>query len=522
MLETCENGGFLNEILNIPLYIYVHGQGEGCPVVSVEAEYSFPNYFYCNGCDQVYNLLNYIQPDHSVLIRKQRYKRYQSVSLNTYLQGFDYYGNFTCNQRSFEQGRITRERYCFTGNYILSFLQSELNFTIHPVNSRTPIQITGFGKISQLIHDDFSVGQSRLNFLLSEREVTVLYCDFSPPRTSKISFRAWWAPYRLNVWGWFSSSLLGLSLALTYCELIVKNRDITQNKLLKGFLTSWCDRLLEVIRFILRQDDSQGFFLIICSYFMLIFTCLYENIITSQLIVPDEVLRYKDIIELTKHGYSITVQAEGELFYERKLPDSYNQTLAEHFQRHGKSMEDFYEGVKFVFYDLSDQTYLIDMGNVSLKYASLQMNDKISLSFMEQYLSKLHGRECHRVRNSASKGFKLMFLYNFLVYEQLELMQLLRDRGFISWWFQLQEFSQKMYLSHWQRDVEEIVDDKGSSYISNMNVVPIYTVWFAFNLVGMVVFAFERKYVFDSYQMQKVYYRILKMKEFFSSMAREL
>jgi hypothetical protein len=494
MLETCEHGRFLHSIIYLPLYIYVYVR-EGCPVVSIQREYSFPNYFYCNGCDRKFYFFNDLHPDHSVLIRKPRTKRYQSVSLNTYLQGFDVYGNFTCNQRSFEQGRITRERYCFTGNYILSFLQSELNFTIHPANPITQSQITGYGKISQLVHDDFRVCEAQFNFLLAESEVTGLYCDFSPPRTNKISFRAWWAPYRLNVWGWFSSSLVGLSLVLTYCALIVKGRNFMQNKL-KAFVQSWCDRLLEVIRLILHQDDCQNrnLLLITCSFFMFIFTSLYENIITSQLIVPDEVLRYKDIIELTDDGYSITVQAEGELFSERKLPDSLNQTLAEHFQRHGKSMEDFYEGVKFVFYDFTDESYLIDIGNVSLKYASLQMTDKISLSFIERYLSKLHGRECHRVRNSASTGFKLMFFYNFLVYQQLELMQLMRDQGFISWWFQLQEFSHKVYLSHWQKDTETIVDYEVSSYISNMNLVPIYTVWFAFNLVGLIVFAVEIKF----------------------------
>jgi hypothetical protein len=139
--------------------------------------------------------------------------------------------------------------------------------------------------------------------------MTVIYCDFDPPQTSKASFRAWWAPYRWNVWAILLTDLFGLSIVLAYYKLCAKTRNncLSIRKKLLIFLRSWSDTWVEIIRFVLRQDANRSWFLMICAYFMRILTSLYENIITSQLIVPDEVRRYNTIDELTDDGNSIIV-----------------------------------------------------------------------------------------------------------------------------------------------------------------------------------------------------------------------
>jgi hypothetical protein len=258
-----------------------------------------------------------------------------------------------------------------------------------------------------------------------------------------------------------------------------------------NFFRHWSDRIFETVRFVLRQDETQSFFLVTCGFFMLIFTCLYENIITSQLIVPDEVRRYRTFEELTDDGFSIIVLSDSKLLVERKLTDSIDETISEHFLANGKSRDEFYQRVQFEFQAASFDAFLMDVGNASLRRAVLQVADSNVLSHIENVLSKLHGVSCHRVRNPVTGSLKFMYFGNFLVYEQLRLAQWMREHGFISWWYQLQEYSQKVSMSHLHGTREEVTRTV-SSYISNMNLVPVYSVWFAFNLIGLLVFFVER------------------------------
>jgi hypothetical protein len=455
--------------------------------------HSFPNFYRCNGCDNDFYWLSTLQPYNNVMGRNFRHRRAHSVPLLTELQGYDYYGNFTCEKRNVELNSIKEGTFCFASDYVVSILQDKLNFTKIPYNSvNIDHPSVAHGYISDHSIDEFSTGRASWNFLLIETEMTVIYCDFNPPQTSKVSFRAWWAAYRWNVWAILLTGLFGLSIVLAYYKLCanIRYNGLAIRKILLIFLQSWSDRLLEIIRFILRQDDNQSWYFITCAYFMLIFTSLYENIITSQLIVPDEVQRYKTIDELTDDGYSILILCDLSLLLERKLTDSVNQTIAEHFLKNGKSKNDFYEGVKFEYQEPTD-AFLTQVGNASLKHAVLQMASHDTLSNINNILSKLHGIPCQQVRNSIASSLKFMYDGNFLVYEQLRISQLMRDHGFVSWFYKRQEYSQKLYVAHLKGHKNEVTDS-GSAYISNMNLVPIYSVWFAFNLVGLLLFCVER------------------------------
>jgi hypothetical protein len=500
VLETCGNGRYLDEIRYLPLYSYSHSCDKRCMEGSVQKIHSFPNFYYCNGCDNNHYWLSAFQPYNNVMGKRFRGRRAHFVPLLTELDGYDYYGNFTCEGRNVESS-IKEAKYCFSSDYVVSILQDKLNFTKIPYNSvNIDRPSVAHGYIYDQSIDEFSTGQTPWNFLLIETEMTVIYCDFNPPQTSKVSFRAWWAPYRWNVWAVLLTGLLGLSIVLAYNKLWASIRyngwSIRKKSLI--FLQSWADRLLEIIRFILRQDDNQSWFLITCSYFMLIFTSLYENIITSQLIVPEEVQRYKTIDELTDDGYSIIILADDEWMLERKLPDSVNQTIVEHFLKNGKSKNDFYEGVKFEFHEASSDAFLTQVGNVTLKHAVLQMASNDILSSITNILSKLHGISCYQVRNSLASSLKFLYYGNFLVYEQLRLSQLMRDHGFISWFYKRQEYSQKVYVAHLKGHKNEVTDSV-SAYISNMNLVPVYSVWVGFNIVGVFVFCVERNCDYDGY-----------------------
>jgi hypothetical protein len=325
--------------------------------------------------------------------------------------------------------------------------------------------------------------------------MSATYCDFSPPRTSHINFGAWWGPYQLKVWGFLSNSFLALSFVLAISKLYKYNGGQMHTSVtVVDVFQSWSDMFLYVIRCILRQDELRNVILTTCAFCMLIFTCLYENIITSKLIVPDEDMRYENIVELTNNGYSIIVQSDNDITLDMKLPDSLNKILFEHFQKSGKSNKLEFDNVRFVFRSSADESYIVDLGNASLKYAWLQDNNKLMLSYNEKMLSKFHQIPCHTVRNPLRQSLQFVYFVNFLVFEQLELTTLLRDGGFIGWWFKLQDFSLNMHLSRFRTDPKEQYDLEATSYISNMNLVPVYSIWFALNLLGVVVLAGESFY----------------------------
>jgi hypothetical protein len=384
----------------------------------VQEEYSFPNIYYCTGCYNEIYWFNSLQPDNSVLIKYSRRDRDQSVPINTYLSGFDHKGDFRCHLNYFELNRIKSQKYCFAVDYIVEFLKSELNFTKTP--HRNLLRRNGeptFGGITDSTIDNFAISESSFNFLTTESEMSATYCDFSPPRTSQINFGAWWGPYQLKVWGFLSNSFLALSFVLAISKLYKYNGgQMHKSVTVVDVFQSWSDMILSVIRCILRQDEFACVILNTCAFCMLIFTCLYENIITSKLIVPDEEMRYENIAELTNNGYSIIVQFDNDITLDIKLPDSLNKILFGHFQKSGKSKLEF-DNVRFVFRSSADESYIVDLGNASLKYAWLHDNNKLMLSYNEKMLSKFHQIPCHIVRNPLTQSLKFVYFVNFLVFE---------------------------------------------------------------------------------------------------------
>jgi hypothetical protein len=123
VFETCDNGDYVWGIRYLPLYFYVHVHIKDCMEGSVRQEYSFSNFYYCNGCDQIYFWLSNLEPDNNVMIKYDRHRRAQSVPLVTNLDGFDYYGTFECEERNFELNRINTEKYCYLSDYIVSILK---------------------------------------------------------------------------------------------------------------------------------------------------------------------------------------------------------------------------------------------------------------------------------------------------------------------------------------------------------------------------------------------------------------
>jgi hypothetical protein len=278
VLETCVNGWYLEDIKDLPLYSYPHILDNGCLKGSNQQQFSFPHLYYCNGCYNNYFWWNTWYPDSNVMGRNFRDHRGNSVPLLTELGGFDNYGNFTCHRRNHLLNSIKEKQYCFVSDYVVSVLKDKLYFTKNPLNLlNTDRSKKPHGLISELIYDEFVPGEAPWNFLLTDTEMVVTYFDFNPPQTNKITFRAWWAPYRKEVWATLLMGFCSLTIVFAYYRLCVKSRSNHMSKVIRllTFLRSWSDTWLEVIRFVLRQDDTSSFFLITCSYFMLIFTCLY-------------------------------------------------------------------------------------------------------------------------------------------------------------------------------------------------------------------------------------------------------
>lgn len=159
--------------------------------------------------------------------------------------------------------------------------------------------------------------------------LTAYYCNFSP-RVEQISFVAWVAPFRRNVW---------ISLLISICLSVFVSIAAAQ----RTSSLSISSILLDMTALLLRQSwshfSNNYFFFIIFSAIMTL-QFVYEFYITCHLIVPEPVKWHTKLIHFVDDEYKLvglerakgynSLHAELESDFEQigKL-DKQNQTLVE-------------------------------------------------------------------------------------------------------------------------------------------------------------------------------------------------
>jgi hypothetical protein len=396
---------------------------------------------------------------------------------------------------------FTKPKYCLLGEYVIEFLKSRFKFQASSawLSSIFGPEPDTYGHID---HRDPEPSEKCIGdclFLVDKYLLTALYCNFDPHRSLQINFSAWWEPFRTEIW---------LCLIITCCTISIAMKYIATF----GFLQSVnlaCEPL-QLVRSMLRQDDlKRNLLLLTFCFIMMKLTSLYENIITSQLIVPDTANIYKTIAELVENDYQF--QSSFSIEY-------LTATLQSYLKRINKSnmfSEMKFERVKGAFkFDV--------VANSSLRKAYLNYNSENLWYYHIQYLNQKYSYPCYTVVESVSTQLNYMDFHNFLTHVQMNVMLKLRDHGFLAWWKHLETFSIGMMYSIQNRN-RTISEDYTESFISNLNIVPVYTVWMSLLIGSMIVFTVEcRKQIrfFDGIPNQIAISRIFKY--YFASTKRML
>jgi hypothetical protein len=396
---------------------------------------------------------------------------------------------------------FSKPQYCLLGEYVIEFLKARLRFQANSawVSSRFGPEPDMYGHID---HRDPEPSEKCIGdclFLLDKSVLTALYCNFDPHRSLQINFSAWWEPFRPEIWLCLLTAFVTISIAMEYIASF-------------GFLQSVslaCEPL-QIVRSVLRQDDlKRNLLLVMFCFIMMKLTSLYENIITSQLIVPDKEIVYKTFVELVENHYEF----QSSFNIETLTP-----TIQSYLNRINKSItfsEMKFERVKSSFkFDI--------VANSSLRKSYLNYNTENLWYYHIQYLNQKYSYSCHTVVEPLSTKLSFMDFHNFLTHVQMNVMLKLRDHGFLAWWKHLETFSIAMMYSMQNRN-RTISEDYSESFISNLNIVPVYTVWMSLLIGSMIVFTVEcRKQIrfFDGIPNQIVISRILKY--YFASTKRML
>jgi hypothetical protein len=131
------------------------------------------------------------------------------------------------------------------------------------------------------------------------------------------------------------------------------------------------------------------------------------------------------------------------------------------------------------------------VANMSLRKSYVGHGTLRSWKYQTKYL-KLRGfpQKCQIVTDPISESLDFITFGSFLTHEHMRMMSLLRDHGFMAWWIELEEYFEDMMFHILSRE-KEVKVKRSSNYISNLNLVPIFTVWFSFLVFSILVFLAE-------------------------------
>jgi hypothetical protein len=360
-------------------------------------------------------------------------------------------------------------RYCLAGHYIADFLQSRLNFVQNKYGS---VYYNGYGYINLagFVYPHGCFADSL--FLLNKDILTAMYCNFEPAKTLQINFAAWWEPFQLELWFFMGGTSLVLGLVGTFWIYKLKHFEVLR----KNISSKLASESLNVVRCILRQDeDTKNIILLVFSFTMILVTSLYENIITSQLIVPDNPTIYLTLADLVENGYKFRSNVI------QTIVNSVNTYLV----RIGKANLMSYKN----FERNPELHSLSDISNKSLRNAYIGYATENDWKHHTTLLTVGSPYKCHTVKDPVSEVLAFVSFQNTFTHEQMRLMLVMRDYGFLAWWDKLVKYSDKLAFSILRRQmsVEEISD----SYLSNLNIVPIYSIWMILVTFSLVIFLTE-------------------------------
>jgi len=257
----------------------------------------------------------------------------------------------------------------------------------------------------------------------------------------------------------------------------------------------------------------------------LLYTIMYKNQITSDLIVPVKYSPYKSSLELFEAGYKIAMVSSGP------------GRNTEYWKRH----EYLATGLEISTHNQHYWELFLPVDSLTNRSFFLPENhqrfygdEKISILVSDteegaRYYAKATGLEmsegysCHLAMRPL-KGVKFFHWFRVKTpfsHEALRLVEKLSAGGFLSFWNKTENFMLEAILTVKEKELEMGYNNEmlGPSFLSFINLIPIFVVMILGLLVSYLVFCLENNIVLASRLFSLslnlctcVYYRCLNAK----------
>jgi hypothetical protein len=442
----------------------------------------FPNAFRCLGCPEEPVLASKIEDtgaNHSIFVEPlhangTKFKNTLPISTNLLSD----YPPKTFNCKFYSKEKIISTRkYCDVGEYVVDFLKESIRFirdnTVEywPKDFREDQKNRGYVALYST-HETCTGG---CKFMISKEILTAVYCNFDTARNLKVNFAAWWEPFDPEVWTCIGSILLMLGVFMCLLRNLAFFEFITKSK--ASISSKFASNSLNIYRSILRQDDLQNnsLLLMICMTMILV-TSLYENIITSQLIVPEVPKIFQTIADLAENGYQFRSTIAFSVF--RSAIESYLSSI-------GKV-----ELLSKTAYEVDDFN-MWEVRDISLRRAYIGHGTDMHWKYQASYLNWFSTYKCHTVQRPVSETLSFISFYNMFTHQQMHYLLIMQQSGFLSLFEKRERYSHDMFWEIAGRRKGTPEHSNSSSYVSNLNLVPIYTILASLLTISWLVFLIE-------------------------------
>jgi hypothetical protein len=386
--------------------------------------------------------------------------------------------------------------YCSNNLLVLNELGKKLRLTFRPFNSIRKTGIFGSGTIpDSTLYSGTMVPMVRFQvtkkseqmkdskhprvFLMSRLSLVsavndvLLYCTSSVIRGQQISFAAWWSPFQWNVW--LLALVAFIATSITLAVQINKKSTINLNTFLFSTFAAFCS--------VVRQDRSlRSRLLILFSYTALVCTNLYENTITSDLILPNKPHIVKDLDELLRLNYKIfvTILSENEMEeaayrnlcpFKRKILK--NGALIELNPTKTVLRHDWYIGkdgmVKLAVYAAGNKD------DLSLQIHALQTMLNVPCGLVEEPMEYVH---------------RYWEILSYVQNEAFQLIERYRETGLLHIWRKTQIWLESVIRRRLEKEAG-LQEERQETNLSFWNLIPVLSVLGPGFFISGAVFVIE-------------------------------
>jgi hypothetical protein len=304
----------------------------------------------------------------------------------------------------------------------------------------------------------------------------LLYCEPPRERWTQISFKAWWSPFQPNTWWVAIFCFLITSFAFAF--VISGDGGGLIFGLDKMFLS-----IFNVFRSVMKQNSSsEAKLLMLFTFTSFVSTSVYENIITSDLIVPDMPYIVQDLDELLKLKFNVLVPTYSKYVSQNIL----------HQESH-PAKNKIYK---------SRATRFIDADFHDIKELAREEKNRIALFLIGELqefpleifeIQQEIGLKCHLVREPVGSAHRYFASSSSVQNEVHALIEKYREAGLLEVWYKTEIYFKSLIQRRLDPNLHS--DDKYTdTYITLPNLIPVFMIWIPGFLVSFVAFAIETKW----------------------------